>query len=182
MRRFVLVLSAALLACNGVASFQGTNSSGNGTDGTNDGAPGVSGDQTPPGGDHSLSTADVYARLSPTCVGCHGTAANRPYFVSQESFETLLVTDRKWIVPGDPAQSPLLGLLQGQGQGSYAQMPVGGDSFAVMETKGQTQITVAELTEWISRMPKDMPMTPPGPSAEAPIVQRKSAPQILQAV
>lgn len=130
-------------------------------------------------GDGSLSDADVFARLSPTCVGCHGPGSNRPYFVSLAAFQTLLVNDRKWIVPALPAQSAILPLLKGLGLGAYAQMPVGGAPFAQL---GGTKITILELEQWIAKMNPDVvPPPPAGPDLEAPIVQRKTARQILAA-
>ncbi|MFL5318139.1 MAG: hypothetical protein ACJ790_00685 [Myxococcaceae bacterium] len=139
-------------------------------------------DPNAPVGDGSLSNGDVFTRLSPTCIACHGTAANKPYFVSLQSFETLLVADRKWIVPGQPDASALLLLLDAKGQGSYTQMPVGGDSFAVKASHGETNITMDELRQWIAQMPTDVVAGPAKPDPSASTIQRKTAAQILTAM
>ena len=91
----------------------------------------------------------VYDLLKPTCVGCHesGTA---PYFASLEAFENGLAYNTQFVIGGDPEASELVKLLEGTSQGSYGQMPVGQDSFADLETIGQTLIGVADIKKWIS--------------------------------
>jgi hypothetical protein len=122
------------------------------------------------GGD--LSNLDVYTRLRPTCVGCH-TIDVRPFFASLDSFENLIVYQLKWVVPGDPASSALLGLLKGTA--SKQMPPAPSDSFATLADGGKTQITLSELEEWIRRL---QPRIGP-PYVDAPRVRRKTAEQVV---
>src|SRR5688500_16401507 len=119
--RLPLMLSMLALASAGCMGSAGelhhVEPDPDGPGGDGDGAGGGSGGITP------LSDEDVFNRLSVTCVGCHGEDANRPYFVSQTAFRTLLMSDRKWIEPGKPDQSALIPLLRGLGKGAYKQMP-----------------------------------------------------------
>jgi hypothetical protein len=118
-----------------------------------------------------LSNADVFNRLKVTCQGCH-TLDARPYFKDLPSFENLLVYDVKWVRPNDPTGSALLGLLRGVGN----QMPpLPSEPFAVLSDRALTQITTAELEEWIRNLPPRGGVTPVEPVR----VRRKSAEQIL---
>lgn len=130
------------------------------------------GAQAPDGGAPTrLSNADVFTRLKVTCEGCHALTA-RPYFKDLASFENLLVYDEKWVRPNDPTGSALLGLLRGVGN----QMPPRpSEPFAVLSERALTQITLAELEEWIRNLPPRGGVTPVEPVR----VRRKSAEQIL---
>lgn len=121
------------------------------------------------------TTGDVFARLSPTCAGCH-TVTQRPYFESLARFQALIVGDRNWIVPGEPQNSPLMRLLDGTGPKPMPPLPAG--PFTRLEQQGQTQISFAELEAWIRSL---QPVTMP-PSLDAPRLRRKSAEQIIRAL
>jgi hypothetical protein len=119
-----------------------------------------------------LSDLDVYTRLKPTCAGCH-TIDVRPYFADFTAFENLIVYDPKWVKPGDPDGSDLLGLLQGTIGKQMPALP--SDSFAVLDQKKLTNITLVELREWIRTLSK----TPDAGSTIDPVVvHRKSAEQM----
>ncbi|MDP3505605.1 MAG: hypothetical protein Q8S33_35010 [Myxococcales bacterium] len=122
------------------------------------------------------TTQDVFTRLSFTCAGCH-TVSQRPYFESLTRFQALLVNDRSWIVPGSPAQSPLLALLNGTGPRPMPPPPSG--HFAVLEAAGQTRITTAELEAWIRSLQVQVqaPVV-----ADPPHLRRKSVDQILRSL
>jgi hypothetical protein len=129
----------------------------------------------PPG-----SNGDVYQRLAPQCVACHGKGASRPYFASQQAFEDLLVYDESFVKPGKPEESKLVQLLRGTAQGNYAQMPLGGEAFAATADKGMTAIKMDEITGWISAL------APRGTTAAgAPVsatIRRLSAAELVAAL
>ena len=81
-------------------------------------------------------------------------ASSKPFFGSLAVFESDLVNNTDYVSPGAPAKSELILLMKGEGTGAFKQMPTGGDPFAVKAGKDQTQITMAELEEWIVGMGK----------------------------
>lgn len=172
MKRAAAIFLVGLLSCTGSATMQGTEP-----------APGPDGEPGPgqTGGDGKipstgdLSNQDVYTRLGVTCAGCH-TLSDRPYFGSLQSFENLLVYDRKYVVPGDPAASLLLKMLNGTGTPQMPPAPL--DHFAALESKGQTKITMAELAQWISQLPAPTVMQP----LDVSVVRRKSAEQVVRSL
>ena len=119
-----------------------------------------------------LTTAEVFARLRPTCAGCH-TVTARPYFESLSSFETLLVYDTRWVVPGDPTTSALLRLLDGS---AGAMPPAPSQPFAQLDAAGMTQVSMADLRRWIASL---QPRVAPVDNSH---VRRKSADQILRSL
>lgn len=150
------------------------------------GRPGGGGDLdggTDPGSDGGsgvphLSNADVYERLKPSCEGCHAAGASRPMFATLTAFENLIAYDPRYVVPGAPDRSELIRLLIGTGAGAFRQMPPSGDTFAVLETRGQTRITVEEVRRWIAALqPRD---SSPAPRQGAPRMRRKTAEQIVR--
>jgi hypothetical protein len=155
-----LALTAALLtslsACSG--GHAGSDSSGSS------------------GGDRACSPNDAIMKgLAPTCAGCH-TQGSAPFFASLSTFETLLAYNEKYVVPGQPAQSYLVTLLQGDGAGTYKQMPLAGDSFAKLDAAGKTTISLAQIESWITTLTAGAKVTTPDPGAVS--VQRVSAGQI----
>lgn len=124
----------------------------------------------------TVTTRRAYEGLSPACVSCHGPGTARPYFAGRAAFETLIAARSEWVVPGQPAQSPLIALLRGARPPPYTQMPLGGDSFAAMADKGQTAISVAELECWIGGLTATPTVTAAGP---LPVARRLSAEQLL---
>jgi hypothetical protein len=117
---------------------------------------------------------DVYERLYPTCVGCHPAQASLPSFSTLQNFEALIVYNENFVIPGDAEASELVALLEGRGTGQYDKMPIGEQSFLDLERLGLTDITVAEVREWINALQG-------GPGAfedGSSFVQRLSARQI----
>lgn len=118
----------------------------------------------------------MYQKLSPTCATCHRSGST-PYFASPESFYNLLVTDPKWISPGDPSSSNLIALLRGEATGAYAQMPLGAESFLDLEQRGATEVTIDELSTFITEL-DGCQRSGEAPNLPAPI-ERKRARQIV---
>lgn len=81
----------------------------------------------------------VRLRLGRNCESCHGEGASRPFFASLSAFEDLLAYDERFVVAGEPENSELVRLLQGEGTGAYTQMPTVGDTFADRADRGETQ-------------------------------------------
>ena len=76
----------------------------------------------------SWTTSEIYEGLRPTCESCHGQGLSLASFANLAEFERLIVADPTWVVPGAPAQSGLINLLEGNYSGAYAQMPPSGET------------------------------------------------------
>ncbi len=159
-----------------VVGFDATVSDGGSTDGEpTDGGPTDGGPTAGP------DNADVFSRLVPTCAGCH-QAGSRPYFASLSAFEVGLVGDRRFVVPGEPDDSELIHLLEGNGSRDFTQMPPAGASFVGLEAAGHTLITIAELRQWIVAMGTPPPPPPPTAPVDGVLVRRLTAEQIVRAL
>jgi hypothetical protein len=166
MKRALLLL--ALAGCEGNFILPGGEGGGTGGNGAGGG-----GDIVPNTGD--LSNLDVYTRLKPTCQGCH-TMDQRPFFASLDAFENLVVYDPKYVLPGDPDHSLIIGLVTASVGRQMPPAPA--DAFITLEGKGQTHITVAELKDWILHLPSRG-----GPKViDVPVVHRKTAEQMLRSL
>jgi hypothetical protein len=107
------------------------------------------------------------------CGGCH-LVGDKGYFASLTAFESLLVRNSRLIVPGNPEESAFVHLLEGRRMGeTLTQMPIGGDPFAVMAERGETDITMEEIRDWIRDL--EAPAVSTEPSADKPTVQRIGA-------
>lgn len=158
----------------GGAGQGGGSSSAGGGSGAGGGISGTGGGSSD-GGVAYLSNQDVYNRLKFTCSGCH-TIDQRPFFADQVSFENLIVYNPTWIKPGDPDNSDLLHLFDAT-LGTEQMPPLPSAPFATLSANGQTQITLAEIRQWIRTLP------PQTASAFDPVdVRRKSASQMLQSL
>lgn len=167
-------LVLAFMSCTGVALMNGraegqpeTSADGGPVDSLDGG--------TPDGGHQSTggcTTPSVFAGLKPTCEGCHGVGTNRPYFVSEAAFSTLVTAP--WVVPGQPQQSALLQLLAGQGQ--YTAMPLAPSApFSELAAAGKTSVSMETLTCWIAGLaPATTAVTGP-----LPVARRLSAEQLV---
>ncbi len=134
-------------------------------------------EKCPPSGDKNT---DVMNGLAPDCASCHGSGANKPFFASLTAFETMLAYDTKYVVRGKPEESELVLLLKGEGQGTFTQMPTNGASFAARESSGSTQITVAQIEDWIRKLP---PQSAPNLDyLKAATVRRLTADEILNSL
>lgn len=169
------LLAMLLLGCQGIITGPGggPGAGSGGSGGAGAGGSGGSGDLD--GGTY-LSNGDVYTRLKVTCGGCH-TMDMRPFFADLTAFENLIVYDPRWVTPGDPAASGLIGLLRGT---VGRQMPPApSESFEQLSGRGATRITLAEVEEWIRTLPaRGDAGTPFDPVS----VRRKSAEQIRVAL
>jgi hypothetical protein len=123
---------------------------------------------------HISRNDEIFQRLSPTCVGCHGAGTNKPFFASLTSFETLLVADPAYVVPGNPAASELVRLLEGTGTGSFQQMPLGEEPYARL---ADAQLPMEELRDWIFTL--QVGVASEEPDAEAPTTRRLTAEEIV---
>lgn len=118
----------------------------------------------------------LYQKLEPTCATCHRSGST-PYFSSPDAFYNLIVSNPDWVVPGAPENSELLALLRGEARGAYAQMPLGAESFEDLEARGETQVTIAEVANFVTEIEGCQRGTQPG--NEHTPVERKRARQIV---
>jgi hypothetical protein len=98
------------------------------------------------------ATFDVYERMKPACVGCHGAGTSKPYFTTYESFTNGLVSNVDWVTPGSASSSNLVLLLRGTATGSYAQMPLSGAAYA---NDPAAQVSITEVEAWIDALPEN---------------------------
>lgn len=171
MRR--LLVMVLLAGCEG--RLIGTGGAGGGAAAGGGGGSGGGDVYVDPPDAGDLSNFDVYSRLKPTCQGCH-TMDMRPFFASLDAFENLIVYDTRYVVPQDLGGSVLLGLLRSTVGRQMPPLP--NDRFETLEGKGLTHITLAELEEWIRRLPPRGGQTPVDP----PLVRRKTAEQVQAAL
>lgn len=167
--RLVLLTSVALLGCEGLV--------------TSTGRPDVTLDPAADGGgsrldgglphlpDGGVTTAFVFEALKPSCEGCH-VFTSRPFFASLTAFESVIVGDPRWVVPGAPERSGLLVLLEGT---TNPMPPPPSPAFARLAEQGQTRIDMAQLAAWIQSLaPPERAAAPP------PLIRRKTAEQVAR--
>ncbi|APR77923.1 Hypothetical protein A7982_03270 [Minicystis rosea] len=124
---------------------------------------------------------EVRLTLAKTCSGCHGEGSNKPFFASLESFEASLVYEPKFVVAGKPDQSYLVKLLEGTSTSVFKQMPPQGDTFAALDKKGSTSISMDDIRDWIKDLPEPGPELSK-PLADAPTTRRLTAEEIARAL
>lgn len=150
MRALVLTL-LAVSGCTGMVA--GSPDNGVGPDG-----------RLPDGGCAPANRNDeVRLKLTEACAGCH-LAGSRPYWASLTAFETL-VYDKRWVVPGEPENSPLYKLFEGTASGTFSQMPPG-ETYAELLARGEATLTLEDLAKWIRELP------PRGEVAGEPLAER----------
>ncbi len=145
-------------------------------------APSSSSSSNPPLACPTTATADtqrVFEGLKPVCEGCH-VSGERGYFASLDSFQSLLVADARYVVPGDPDGSVLVALLQGASRGAFSQMPPSGDTYAALVQSGTATLTVDEVKGWITALATQV--RDPNPDRNAPRITRVSANQVRRAL
>lgn len=96
-------------------------------------------------------TDELRQALAPACASCH-LSGNKPYFASLPAFENGIAYDERWVIRGDPDNSPLIGLLLGQAPGSYPQMPPN-EPFAAYSANGRITVTLDDVKQWIRDLP-----------------------------
>lgn len=106
--------------------------------------------------------------LESKCKACHDTGSNQPMFASLDAFETLLVYNTAFVVPGDPDKSKLVALLEGTATGTYTQMPLVGTPYAQLTDK---PISMEVVRNWITTL---APLDPAklGPHPDSPTTRR----------
>jgi hypothetical protein len=118
--------------------------------------------------------------MMPQCSACHTTDTNLPFFATLRAFEEILVYNPAYVNPADIDGSLFVELLEGRGTGTFAQMPLGSDAFAVIADRGETDITMAEIRDWLANLPP--PRGQEGPDVEAPTTRRIKAEVVKQAL
>ena len=100
----------------------------------------------------ALNDREVYDGLSPDCAACHGPGSGSPYFGSFEEFQQLVVNDPAVITAGDPENSILIRVMEGNGDAPWASMPLGARNYRQMSLRGETAFTMAQLRAWVRAM------------------------------
>lgn len=163
-----------LVACQGIIG--GGGGAGAGPAGSGGGTSGAGGGAAASDGGTYLSNGDVYTRLKVTCGGCH-TMDMRPFFADLAAFENLIVYDPRWVVPGAPGASNLVGIMRGSVGRQMPPLP--SETFEQLSGRGLTRITLAEVEEWIRNLPA---RTDAGTPFDPVQVRRKSAEQMRRAL
>lgn len=118
----------------------------------------------------------VRLALAPACEGCHLTG-NKPFFASLAAFESGLVYNTRYVKRGDPENSLLIQMLEGNAPGSYSQMPPG-EHYNELVAKGRVSMTIAQVADWIRDLPEPtVPLEVPSP--EEFRVRRLSAEEMV---
>jgi hypothetical protein len=118
----------------------------------------------------------IRVKLAPSCAGCHGSGTSAPFFASPEAFESLIVRNPRFVIPGDPDGSELIKLLEGTGTGAFKQMPTAGEPYAKLPA-AQQQITMSELRQWITDLTLTQASASPDP--DAPTTRRLGAHEVM---
>ena len=115
----------------------------------------------------TAETKKIYDGLKGECAGCH-VAGVRSFFVSLGTFQTLLVTDKKLVKPGDPDNSELIKLLEGHGSGVFKQMPIAGPAYAERATAGTAVngVSMSEVRAWVTNLAAQTRDPRPDPNAK----------------
>ncbi len=92
-----------------------------------------------------LSTEQVFRGLEKACVGCHGVSAEYPLFGSEQAFRSMVAENARFVVPANPDESVLLGMLDGSRSPS---MPPG-NTYAQQQQHDTGLPSIRELRCWI---------------------------------
>jgi len=122
----------------------------------------------PAGGDPcnspSSETQRIMDGLRSSCESCH-ISGTRGFFASSSAFQQLLVADPRLVSPGDPDNSELVRLLEGNGTGGFKQMPTGSQSYSQLVAAGTVSLTVDEVRTWIRGLSAQTRGTSPSTTA-----------------
>lgn len=121
-------------------------------------------------------TVRVFEGLAPHCAGCHASGA-RGYFASVDAFQSLIISDPRFVTPGAGATSELVLLLQGTSRGAFAQMPPSGPTYADLAGTAVSVDDVIALIDGLSAQARD-----PTPDPLASRVARVSAEHVQRAL
>lgn len=162
----LMLITTCLCACgSGIYSryeshSQQVSDGGSGEEWEHGGAPPADGgvDAGVDAGLQRLSTDEIFRRLTPTCVGCHGAGSSLPSFRSLGTFEDLVAFNPSAVIAGSPASSELVALLEGTST-SGRQMPPT-TCFAELARRGQTEVSMAQIRDWISTLQPRAPVMP----------------------
>jgi len=130
-------------------------------------------------GQASDETVRVMTALAPHCEGCHVTGA-RAFFASVSSFQNLVVSDPRLVIPGDPDNSEFVRLLLGTGTRAFTQMPIGTKSYAALVADGTATLSVDDVKAWITGLASQARDARPDPTA--PTITRLKADQVQRAL
>ncbi len=130
-------------------------------------------------GQASDETVRIMRGLAPSCEGCH-VSGTRGFFSSVSSFQNLIVSDPRMVVPGDPDASEFVRLLEGRGTGAFTQMPIGTKSYAQLFAEGAVTLPIADVRQWIVGLASQA--RDARPDATAPRITRVKAEQVQRAL
>ena len=122
---------------------------------------------------------ELFSDLQADCVSCH-RSGNTPFFGTRTAFYNLLVSNPRWVTPGQPDSSGLVAILEGRGDEPYRQMPVGGLPFRELDAAGETRATMDQVRNFIAGLSSCEVARPAAPPVTH--VQRKSAEQIYNSL
>lgn len=123
----------------------------------------------------SPATVRVFEGLKPQCESCHASGS-RGYFASADAFQSLLVADARYVVPGNPDESELVKLLEGTSRGAFSQMPPASDSYAQLVASGAATLPMSEVRSWIKDLGAQA--RDASPDKDAARITRLSAQQV----
>jgi hypothetical protein len=123
----------------------------------------------------TLDNAFVFAKLTPTCAGCH-RLGDISFFSSLAAFENRIVYNPRWIALGNPDASALLKLLDGTV--SPQMPPAPSVAFSTLAAQGNTAISMNELRQWISSLQPNSNVV----DTNFVNVRRKSPEQVIESL
>lgn len=114
----------------------------------------------------------IFEALRPACEQCHGRDTPPTAFRTFEAFEQLLAYNDAYVVPGNPDESLLVQLLEGDGTGDSESMP---PTAPYLGSEAETsRLSMASIREWVTNLQVCEVDRPPS----GPVVRRMRAEQI----
>jgi hypothetical protein len=105
-----------------------------------------------PSPEESAANEKIMTALAPTCAGCH-TSGNKVFFPSLRAFESSLVYNTTYVVPGKPDESRLILLLEGTAKPpGYTQMPTGGSTYAALANTDTKLLPMRDIRAWVAAL------------------------------
>ncbi len=103
-----------------------------------------------------ISNEQVFEHLKGTCGGCHGASAEYPFFGSQTSFDAL-ARNPNFVVPGQPADSRLLHMLNAEP--GVTQMPPTAP-YPSLAAQDPSLLSLGQLACWVARLAPNSSVAP----------------------